>query len=54
MTHITPSVKRTFPRCVDWARGVVPLCTDETVLDLQNLHILLVPEDAVRSLSDED
>ena len=52
--YITPSAQRNFPRCVDWSRGVVPLCADTTALALQNLHLLLIPEDAVCSMSDED
>ena len=54
MTYITPLVQRNFPRCVDWSRGVVPLDADTTALDLENLHVLLIPEDAVCSMSAED
>ena len=54
VTRVTPLAQRNFPRCVDWSRGVVPLRVDTTALDLENLHVLLVPEDAVCSMSDEN
>ena len=34
-------------RCVDWSRGVAPLLSDTSALDLTGLDLLLVPEDAV-------
>ena len=54
MTYVTPLVQRNFSRWVDWSRGVVPLRADTTALDLQNLHVLLIPENAVCGMSDED
>ena len=37
---------------MNWSRGVVPLCVDASALELQNRHLLLIPESAVYESSD--
>ena len=40
---------------MNWSRGVAPLLSDTSALDLTGLDLLLVPEDAVfTEILDED